>query len=168
VKPYHVGVAAEAFAAALFARAGYDVLVQYGANQPVYDLAVARRTTPAKISVKGSKDGGWVLTASYKKPGRTYHSAIEAWAKAHEDPKTIYCFVQFKDVPFGDLPRMYLATLPEVCEYLRASCGGHGYTSLRERYTWARGKAAGSVDAIPSHWRMTGARIAALLGPAAG
>jgi hypothetical protein len=34
---YHVGVAAEAFAAALFAQAGCDVSVQCGANQPQYD-----------------------------------------------------------------------------------------------------------------------------------
>ena len=35
---WHVGVAAEAFAAAQFARLTYDVSVQYGANQPEYDL----------------------------------------------------------------------------------------------------------------------------------
>ena len=38
ISSWHVGVAAEAFAAALFARLGYDVSVQYGANQPEYDL----------------------------------------------------------------------------------------------------------------------------------
>ena len=38
ISSWHVGVAAEAFAAALFARYGYDVSVQYGANQPEYDL----------------------------------------------------------------------------------------------------------------------------------
>ena len=32
ISPWHVGVAAEAYAAALFARYGYDVSVQYGAN----------------------------------------------------------------------------------------------------------------------------------------
>lgn len=37
---WHVGVSAEAFAAALIARCGYDVSVQYGANQPEYDLMV--------------------------------------------------------------------------------------------------------------------------------
>lgn len=40
--PYQVGVAAEGFAAALFARAGYHVSVQYGANQPGYDLIVEK------------------------------------------------------------------------------------------------------------------------------
>ena len=35
---WHVGVAAEAFTAGQFARYAYDVSVQYGANQPEYDL----------------------------------------------------------------------------------------------------------------------------------
>jgi len=55
---WHVGVAAEAIAAALFARCGLDVSVQYGANQPEYDLMVARDERIIKVSVKGSKDGG--------------------------------------------------------------------------------------------------------------
>lgn len=165
MKSYHVGVAAEACAASLFARAGYDVLVQYEANQPGYDLAVACKTAPAKISVKGSKDGGWVLVASYKRPDRSYHQAIDAWAATHEDPQTLYCFVQFKNVAFGQMPRMYLARLSEVLAYLKASCGGHGYTSVREQYVWARGKAGGTTDKIPPSWKMTEERIADLLGP---
>lgn len=39
----NVGVATEAIAAAQFARCGFDVSVQYGANQPEYDLIVAGR-----------------------------------------------------------------------------------------------------------------------------
>ncbi len=38
ITSFHVGVAAEAFAAGLFARCELDVSVQYGANQPEYDL----------------------------------------------------------------------------------------------------------------------------------
>ena len=38
ISSWHVGVAAEAYTAAVFARYGYDVSVQYGANQPEYDL----------------------------------------------------------------------------------------------------------------------------------
>lgn len=34
---WHVATAAEAFAAAQFARFGWDVNVQYGPNQPRYD-----------------------------------------------------------------------------------------------------------------------------------
>ena len=50
---WHVGVAAEAFAAAQFARFRYDVSVQYGANQPEYDLIAASGDKMLKISVKG-------------------------------------------------------------------------------------------------------------------
>jgi hypothetical protein len=60
----NVGVAAEAIAAAQFARCGFDVSVQYGANQPEYDLIVARGDALLKVSVKGSQDGGWGLTQS--------------------------------------------------------------------------------------------------------
>ena len=59
-KSYHVGVAAEAFVAAQFARYGFDVSVQYGANQPEYDLMVSQGDLMLKISVKGSQDGGAV------------------------------------------------------------------------------------------------------------
>ena len=55
---WHVGVAAEAMVAAQFARYGYDVSVQYGADQPEYDLIASRGDEILKISVKGSKDGG--------------------------------------------------------------------------------------------------------------
>ena len=159
---YHVKVAAEAYAAALLAQAGCDVLVQYGANQPGYDLMVARGRAQAKISVKGSQDGGWVLVASYKRH-RTYHEAIDAWATGHSDPDVLYCFVQFKGVALGSMPRVYLATVSEVVSYLKSSCGGHGYTSVREHYVWSRGKAGGSVDSIPAEWAMTETRIDKML-----
>jgi len=38
---WQVATAAEAIAAAQFARLGYDVSVQYGANQPEYDLIIS-------------------------------------------------------------------------------------------------------------------------------
>lgn len=66
----HVAVATEAVAAALFARCGYDVSVQYGANQSEYNLAVIRGERMLKVSVKGSQDGGWGLTQSYLKKGK--------------------------------------------------------------------------------------------------
>ena len=56
---WHVGVAAEAFAAAQLARMRYDVSVQYGANQPEYDLIAVDGEKMLKISVKGSQDGSW-------------------------------------------------------------------------------------------------------------
>lgn len=75
ISSWHVGVAAEAYAAAIFARYGYDVSVQYGANQPEYDLISVSGDRVLKISVKGSQDGSWGLTQGFKK-GCDYHTAI--------------------------------------------------------------------------------------------
>ena len=58
---WQVATAAEAFAAAQFARCGWDVSVQYGANQPGYDLVAVDGDRVLKVSVKGSKDGGILL-----------------------------------------------------------------------------------------------------------
>lgn len=62
---WQVATAAEAFAAAQLARFGWDVSVQYGANQPEYDLVAVDGARVLKVSVKGSQDGGWGLTQSY-------------------------------------------------------------------------------------------------------
>jgi hypothetical protein len=75
LRSYHVKVAAEAVAAAQFARCGFDVLVQYGADQPEYDLVVVQDARALKVSVKGSQDLGWGLTQSYLTKGsRDYHA----------------------------------------------------------------------------------------------
>lgn len=79
---WYIGVAAEAFAAAQFARLRYDVSVQYSANQPEYDLIVVSEDKILKISVKGSQDGSWGLTQNYKK-GCDYHEAIQKWLDSH-------------------------------------------------------------------------------------
>ena len=49
ISSWHVGVAAEAYTAAVFARYGYDVSVQYGANQPEYDLIAVSGDKMLKI-----------------------------------------------------------------------------------------------------------------------
>jgi hypothetical protein len=67
ISSFQIAVAAEAFAAGLFARCGLDVSVQYGANQPEYDLIVAKAERMLKVSVKGSQDGSWGLTMSHLK-----------------------------------------------------------------------------------------------------
>jgi hypothetical protein len=56
--PRQCEIAAESYAACLLAQAGYDVLVQYGANQPQYDLVAVKGKRILPISVKGSQDGG--------------------------------------------------------------------------------------------------------------
>ncbi len=69
------------------ARLGYDISVQYGANQPEYDLAIIKGDRLIKVSVKGSKDGGWGLTQSNltkadsenENTKANYHGAIDIW-----------------------------------------------------------------------------------------
>jgi len=103
--PWHIAAAAEAFAAAQFARCGFDVSMQYGADQPEYDLIVSKGDNMLKVSVKGSQDGGWGVTQGYlrqatalsgKKPD--YHGAIDLWLKRHGS-RTVLCLGQFWDVP---------------------------------------------------------------------
>ena len=83
---YHIGVAAEAFAAGLLAHAGCDVSVQYGANQPGYDLIVVKDDKTLRVSVKGSQDGAWGLTQSYIK-NADYHGASDIWLSKHRNKR---------------------------------------------------------------------------------
>lgn len=154
ISSWHVGVSAEAFAAAMFARCGYDVSVQYGANQPEYDLIAVNEDKMLKISVKGSQDGAWGLTQSYKK-GCSYHEAIDKWLSRHHK-KTVFCFVQFKGVSIEELPRMYLASPEEVADIMKKAANGRGETILYEYHEWGpRAQASGTVDMIPENWLFT-------------
>lgn len=155
---WHIGISAEAFAAAQFARYGIDVSVQYGANQPEYDLIITKGDKILKVSVKGSQDGGWGLTQKYMK-NRDYHGAIDDWLQAH-GKKTIFCLVQFKNVNDNELPRMYLASPAEIAKALHDSRSGNGETVLREFHKWGdNALAAGSIDKIPEDWKFTKERI---------
>jgi len=159
---WHVGVAAEAIAAAQFARCGVDVSVQYGADQPEYDLIVASGDRMLKVSVKGSVTGSWGLTQSHLQAG-DYHGAIDLWLARHQ-AKTVFCFVQFRGAEFAEMPRLYLAHPTEVAERLRATAGGTGYTKLFERKVWTnRARGAGTTDEIPKSWLFTPERLQELL-----
>lgn len=155
---WQVATAGEAFAAGQFARLGWDVSVQYGANQPEYDLIVSKGDWILKVSVKGSQDGGWGLTQSYINEA-DYHRAADSWLARHSN-KTIFCLVQLKGVPDTELPRMYLATPREICNWLKAAARGRGDTILYEHHTWsARAHAAGTTDSIPKAWVFTAERL---------
>jgi hypothetical protein len=159
---WHVGVAAEAFAAAQFARCNCDVSVQYGANQPEYDLLITRDGAVLKVSVKGSQDGSWGITQGLLK-NADYHGAIDAWLARHK-PRTIFCFVQFKGVVFDGMPRLYLASPDEIAERLKATAAGRGDTVLYESQKWgARAVGAGTIDEVPASWRFTPNRLSELL-----
>jgi hypothetical protein len=165
MKAFHVGVAAEAFAAGLLAQAGCDVSVQYGANQPDYDLIATQGDRFLKISVKGSQDLGWGLVQSYKS-GRTYAGAIDAWV-AHQNPHIVFCLVQFGGVQIGECPRVYLATVPEIARQLKSCRRGHGTTILYERHEYRSGVAAGASDILPAAWRFSAERLGHLFKRAA-
>lgn len=158
ISSWHVGVAAEAYTAAVFARYGYDVSVQYGANQPEYDLIAVSGDKLLKISVKGSQDGSWGLTQSYKK-GYDYHEAISRWLAAHHK-KTVFCLVQFQNTAPNEMPRIYVASPEEIAERLNASAGGRGETILYENHTWGpRAYGKGTTDRIPNEWVISAERL---------
>ncbi len=155
---WQVATAAEAFAAAQFARCGWDVSVQYGANQPEYDLVAVDGDRVMKISVKGSQDGGWGLTQSFIK-NADYHGAANKWLAKHSN-KTIFCLVQFKNTTVEMLPKMYLATPKEITEWLKNAAAGRGDTILYEKHAWSpRAYAAGTTDIIPKSWKFTEERL---------
>lgn len=161
---WHVATAAEAIAAAQFARLGFDVSVQYGANQPEYDLVVVEGGDLLKVSVKGSQDGGWGLTQSQLKQlskvaKANYHGAADEWLKRHT-PRTALCFVQFQGATLDELPRLYLAAPVEVVARLKAASGGRGDTILWENYTRGpRAAGAGTVEKIPDEWKLSRERV---------
>jgi Holliday junction resolvase-like predicted endonuclease len=162
---WHVATAAEAIVAAQFARFGYDVSVQYGANQPEYDLIIASGAQVLKISVKGSADGGWGLSQTQLQKLRhaNYHGAADAWLARHK-PLTALCLVQFKGVLDDAMPRIYLAWPKEIAERLKAASGGRGDTILWENYTRGpRAAGAGTIERIPDRWKMTRERVQELL-----
>jgi Holliday junction resolvase-like predicted endonuclease len=154
---YHVGIAAESFAAGLLARSGYEVLVQYGANQPLYDLVAVKGKRIIKVSVKGTQLAGWQMTGGFKK-GRSYAKAAEAWLQKHGDD-LVFMFVQFLGVPLGDMPEVFVARAHEVAAHLKAGKRGGGDTTLRWKHSWRRGPATGCTDSVPETWRFTQKRI---------
>lgn len=156
--PYQVAVAAEAFAACVLAHAGSDVSIQYGANQPGYDLVATRGRRAIKVSVKGSQDGGWGLIQSYKKPGVSYAEAADRWCR-DQSTDIVFCLVQFEGVPLDGAPRVYFAWPEEIAARLRESRGGRGSTILYEDYTIKKGEAAGVTDKLPERWRPSARRI---------
>jgi hypothetical protein len=159
--PRQCEIAAESYTACLLAQSGYDVLVQYGANQPHYDLmAVKGEDRKLPISVKGSQDGGWMLAVRYLKPGVNYLAAIGEWLSVQRND-VVYVFVGFLQVPLGDAPRVYVARPPEIAAHLRLQSSGQGRAVLRED-TPTFYPTSKYTDKIPSDWRYSTDRIDAI------
>jgi Holliday junction resolvase-like predicted endonuclease len=162
---WHVATAAEAIAAAQFARLGFDISVQYGAAQPEYDLIVSDGDKLLKVSVKGSQDGGWGLSQAQlsKLRNANYQGAADAWLARHK-PRTVLCLVQFMGVAFNELPRVYLAAPREIAERLKSAAGGRGDTILYENYARGpRAAGAGTIEKLPESWMISEKRISELL-----
>lgn len=155
--PRQCEVAAESFTASLLAQAGYDVLVQYGANQPHYDLVAVKEQRFLPVSVKGSQDGGWMLSSRFVEKGVNYHQATEHWL-ALQRPDILYVLVQFQGIVIGQAPRVYLARPPELAQHLKAQRAGLGHGALQE--DWQRNHPRSrNVDKIPSAWLFSRERI---------
>jgi Holliday junction resolvase-like predicted endonuclease len=153
-----VSIAAESAVAMVLARSGWNVSVQYGANQPEYDLLAEQNGSVLRVSVKGSQDGGWGLTQSLLADAN-YHAAADAWLARHS-AKTIYAFAQFQGVDLTAAPRIYLAPAVEVAERLKQTANGRGDTILHERKVWSRRAfAAGTIDEIPRTWLFSAERL---------
>jgi len=163
IHQYLVSVVAEATTVSLFARCGYDVSVQYKAGQPKHDLMASKDSDVFKIQVKGSQDGGWGLTQSFKKADKSYHDAIKLWVDKFT-PNTIVSLVQIQNVQIDELPRVYLATPQEVATRLRESSNGRGETILFENKVWTEiANGYGTIDKIPDEWKFSEKRIQELI-----
>lgn len=155
--PRQCEIAAESYTACLLAQAGYDVLVQYGANQPDYDLVAVKDKRMLLISVKGSQDGGWMLAVRYKQKGVTYHEAVDRWLAAQRDD-VVFFFVQFAAVSIGGTPRAYVARPVAIAEQLKSQRNGDGYGSLHEDRLRYSPKSSFS-ERLPEVWDFSAQRI---------
>jgi hypothetical protein len=163
---HQVDVAAESLVASLLSQAGYDVSVQYGANQPGYDLvAVKRDVTPLRtllVSVKGTQVSGWMFSAGHltKDNGGEgmYHKAADAWLEKH-GPDLVFAYVQFLGIPIGQMPEVFVARAHEVVAHMKKGKNGIGDTALRWKHTWKSGVAKGLTDTVPDAWKFSQQRI---------
>jgi len=155
--PRQCEIAAESYTACLLAQAGYDVLVQYGANQPHYDLVAVKEKRFLPISVKGSQDGGWMLAVRYVKEGTDYRAAIDQWLAMQRDD-VVYVFVQFIRVLLGQTPRVFVARPPEIAAHMKTQCSGRGHGSLQEDYLRDHPRSRYN-HRIPAEWGFSHERI---------
>ena len=155
--PRQCEIAAESYTACLLAQCGYDVLVQYGANQPHYDLVAVKGKRLLPVSVKGSQDGCWMLAVRFVKPGVSYGAAIDQWFTFQRDD-VVYVFVQFINVALGQAPRVYVARPPEIADHMKTQCNGRGHGSLQEDCRRDHPSSRYSHK-IPAEWAFTQERI---------
>jgi hypothetical protein len=72
--------------------------------------------------------------------------------------------VQFENVEMTAMPRMFLASPPEIAKRLHETANGRGDSILYENYTFgARAFAAGTTERLPEDWAFSEARVASFL-----
>jgi hypothetical protein len=114
------------------------------------------------VSVKGSQDGSWGLTQSFKS-SRQYHDAVDVWLQ-RQSTDTLFCLVQFLGIEPLQMPRMYLAWPHEIAQRLKDTACGRGDTILYENKSWGpRAHACGTTDRIPETWLFTQQRLMQVL-----
>jgi hypothetical protein len=92
-------------------------------------------------------------------------SAIGVPFGTYAEPRTIPCVVQFKGAAITEMPRVYLAAPAEIGQRLKETAKGRGDTILWEQHTWApRAHGAGTLEQIPSVWKLSPERLEQLLG----
>jgi hypothetical protein len=158
--PRQCEIAAESYTASLLAQCGYDVLVQYGANQPHYDLVAVKGDKFLPISVKGSQDGGWMLAVRFVKPGVNYVQAIDCWLRSQRKD-LVFFFVQYMHVDIGSLPRVYIARPEEIATHMKTQCHGRGHGSLQEDFRRDHPKSKYDHK-IPASWQFSQKRLESL------
>lgn len=158
-------IAGESYAACMLAQCGYDVLVQYGANQPDFDLVAVKDSSSAprmlRISVKASQDGGWVLAVRYKDKNISYLEAADIWLQ-NQKKDVIFLFVQFLGIKIGEAPRTYVARAEEIARHLKSQCNGQGYGTLHEDIRRDRPRSIYDHK-IPDIWTFSQSRIDSIL-----
>jgi hypothetical protein len=152
---HQCGIAAEAYSASILAQCGYNVFVQYGANQPGYDLVATRGKQNLRISVKGSQDAGWLLAT--KKHGDSYHQSINNWLEKQTE-NIVFFLIQFQKVKGLDCPRVYVARPKELAEHMKTQRDGKGSASLTEDWK-INHRTSSRNDKIPDAWKFTAQRM---------
>lgn len=167
---WQISLASLGIAAAQFARCGFDVSIQYGADKPAHDLVITKGSNLLKVVVKGSQDGLWDLTQSYIRRAAQisgkkadYYGAIGMWLD-HHSSRTVCCLVQFQGVTMDELPRIYLATPSEVAQRLRETAEGRGDSVLYEGIQeTSDADSSGEFEGVPAAWRFSLDRIQELM-----
>ena len=155
--PRQCEIAAESYSASLLARCGYDISVQYGANQPQYDLVAVKGTRIILVSVKGSQDGGWMLAVKHVGNGVLYHAAIDVWEQSQRKD-LVFMMVQYMHASLTQAPPVYVARAAAIAAHMKTQCDGRGHGSLQEDYRRDHPKSKYSHK-IPAAWLFTQALI---------